>query len=81
MKKQGKIEIRAYIKGCIPLCIPPKQIYNELNDIYGSFTVSSQELEILSIKNNNKKNIPVPTIYKKTQGRKQKIPHPTVTVV
>ena len=40
MNKQGKIEIRAYIKGRVALCIPPKQIYNELNDIYGSSTVS-----------------------------------------
>ena len=35
MNKQGKIE-----KGRAALCIPPKQIYNELNDIYGSSKVS-----------------------------------------
>ena len=40
LNKQGKIEIRAYIKGHDALCIPSKQIYNELNDIYGSSMVS-----------------------------------------
>jgi hypothetical protein len=36
----GKIEIRAYIKGRDALYIPPKQMYNELNDIYGSSRLS-----------------------------------------
>ena len=40
INKQGKIEIRAYIKRRVALCIPPKQIFNELNDIYGSSTVT-----------------------------------------
>ena len=40
MNKQDKKEIRAYINGRVALCIPPKQIYNELNDIYGCSMVS-----------------------------------------
>ena len=42
--KQDKIEIRAYIKDRVALSIPAKQIYNELNDIYGSSTVSYMTL-------------------------------------
>ena len=45
MNKQGKIEIHAYIKGRVALCMPLKHIYNELNDIYGSLTVSYRQFE------------------------------------
>ena len=40
MKKELKIEIRAYIKGRAALTIPPKNVYKDLTDIYGSSTVS-----------------------------------------
>ena len=40
MKKELKPEIRAYIKGRAALKIPPRNVYKELTDIYGSSTVS-----------------------------------------
>ena len=40
MKKELKSEIRAYIKGRAALKIPPRNVYKELTDIYGSSTVS-----------------------------------------
>ena len=36
MNKELKVEVRAYIKGRVALCIPPKQIYKELSDIHGN---------------------------------------------
>ena len=40
MKKELKLEIRVYMKGCDTLKIPPRNLYEELTDIYGSSTVS-----------------------------------------
>ena len=33
-----KVEVRAYIKGRVALCFPPKEIYKEVSAIHGHST-------------------------------------------